>query len=640
MSKLRLQLSDPHDVRPPGPKLPLGRYLVEADVITRSDLVHALGMQRHIDAPLGEVLVSEGLADGQDILDALSLQHYAQVVDLERDPPPRALAAQLPASLCVEYRAIPWMGIGGALLVATSQPHLFDALRIARGPKATPILPVITDERQIKDQIFRLYGNELAQKAATRVPAAVSCRSWNIQDARRSLWALAVLCCLVAALALSPLWTITVLTLWAFATLLMTTVLKGAALWSGLTRPPQAPPLVHPPEHRLPYRLPVVSILVPLLKEQEIARALITRLSRLTYPKSLLEVVLVLEADDEVTRQTLARTTLPPWISVIEVPQANRLTTKPRALNYALDFCQGSIIGVWDAEDAPEPDQLEKVVSRFQSAPPNVACLQGILDYYNPSANWLSRCFTIEYAAWWRVILPGAARLGLVVPLGGTTLFFRREVLERLQGWDAHNVTEDADLGVRLARQGYVTELIPTVTYEEANCRLWPWVRQRSRWLKGFLITWCVHMRNPARLRRELGWMRFLGVQTMLLATFSQFACAPLLWSFWLALAGMTHPVASTLGTPVLWGMITIFILAETLNLTVSLYAVSGKSHRHLMWWVFTTPVYFALGALAAGKALYEFVVHPFFWDKTEHGVTPAPSLRAPDGRPLASGGS
>ena len=234
--------------------------------------------------------------------------------------------------------------------------------------------------------------------------------------------------------------------------------------------------------------------------------------------------------------------------------------------------------------------------------------MQGILDYYNHRRNWISRCFTIEYATWWRILLPGIARLGLVIPLGGTTLFFRRDILEKLCGWDAHNVTEDADLGVRLARHGYVTELLPTVTFEEANCRAWPWVKQRSRWLKGFLITWIVHMRAPKALLKDLGWKRFLGVQTMFLATFSQFACAPLLWSFWLTLIGVTHPVERTLGSAVLWGMVAVFILSELINLTISALAVSGKPHRHLMGWVLTLPLYYPMGALAAYKGLFECI--------------------------------
>jgi len=644
MSNLRLHLSDPQIARRVTPPLLLGQHLVEAGVISTSDLIHALDLQRRIDAPLGEILVSEGLVSRRNVFEALAKQHHAQLVDLHDDPCNPALAPRIPVELCLKHNAVPWIDMGGTLLIATSKPDQFDALRTAlgagtQGVEAHALLPVIAEDRDIQSEITRLYGAELAANAATKVPAAVSCRTWNIRGHVRQYWAALICAVLFALMVFQPLWTFTALVLLSFTTLLMTTVLKAAAFWTHIFHdkaPKQNTPL---PPLVLPYRLPRVSMLVPLLREKEIANALIARLSKLTYPKCQLDVVLVLEAGDTVTRQTIARTELPPWISVVEVPEANKLMTKPRALNYALDFCQGSIVGVWDAEDAPEPDQIERVVNRFQTAPAKVACLQGILDYYNPAANWLSRCFTIEYASWWRVLLPGVARLGLVIPLGGTTLFFRREILEELCGWDAHNVTEDADLGVRIARAGYVTELLPTVTYEEANCRLWPWVRQRSRWLKGFLITWCVHMRNPGQLLSDLGWVRFMGLQTMLLATFAQFMLAPLLWTFWLALAGMTHPITQTLGVPVMWGMVVVFILAETLNLALSLTAVSGKEHKHLMWWVFTMPAYFMFGALAAAKGLHEFVISPFFWDKTEHGVTPEPEgaiLLAPVLRPPA----
>lgn len=624
MSNLRLQLSEPRFAGTATLRQPLGQYLLAAGQIAQADLTHALELQRHVDAPLGEILIAEDLVARAHVLQALAQQHRAQLADLDLDPPLKSLARYLPSSLCLRHRVVPWMRIGDTLLVATSRPNDFDHMLTCMGPDAQRFIPVIADERQIQEQISRLYGTELAQKAATRVPAAESCRTWETAPQRRKGLALLVLAGILLALIIAPLWSLTIAMVFAFVTLVMSATLKAAALWSQIAhRVPQDTPAFH---HRVkPFRMPRVSILVPLLKENEIAGALITRLSRLTYPKSLLNVVLVLEEGDRVTRATLDRTTLPGWMSVIEVPQASKLTTKPRALNYALNFCDGSIIGVWDAEDAPEPDQIERVVTRFQTAPENVACLQGILDYYNPRANWLSRCFTIEYAAWWRIILPGIARMGLVVPLGGTTLFFRRHILEDLCGWDAHNVTEDADLGVRLARHGYVTELLSTVTHEEANCRAWPWVRQRSRWLKGFLITWCVHMRQPGRLLRDLGWKRFLGLQTMLLAGFCQFACAPLLWSFWLVLAGLPHPIAMTLGMPMVWTMVTVFILAETLNIGLAMIAVSGKAHRHLMGWTFTLPLYFALGAFAAFKALHEMVVSPFYWDKTQHGVTADP---------------
>lgn len=622
MRDLRLQLPEPQVVVQPGAHVPFGRLLVNAGIIDQADLIHALEMQCHIDAPLGEIMVAEGLLSQDDLLDTLSTQYSARRVDLADDPPDPKMARHVPSSLCLKQGVVPWMELGETVLVATSRPDRFAHLRACMGAHGSRFLPVVADELQIQQAISHLYGGELAQKAATRVPSVESCRTWDIQGTRRLVGAGLAALTLVGALVWAPLWTLTVLMVFAFLTLMMTTTLKIASFWAQMS--PRLSDRADPtPIDAAPFRLPRVSILVPLLKEKEIAGALIKRLSRLTYPKSLLNVVLVLEANDSVTRETIEKTDLPPWISVIEVPSANRLTTKPRALNYALDFCRGSIIGVWDAEDAPEPDQIERVVVRFQQAPKNVACLQGVLDYYNSRTNWLSRCFTIEYATWFRMVLPGMAKLGLVIPLGGTTLFFRRDILEKLCGWDAHNVTEDADLGVRLARHGYVTELLPTVTHEEANCRPWRWVRQRSRWLKGFMITWCVHMRHPVQLLREMGLKRFLGIQTIFLATFSQFACAPLLWSFWITLFGVTHPIEMTLGPVVLWAMVVTFLVAEAVNLSISMVAVSGREHRHLMKFVPTLPFYFPLGALAAYKALHEIIRRPFFWDKTQHGVTP-----------------
>ena len=617
MSDLYLRLPDPQTATPEMELLPLGRVMVNAGIITQNDLVHALDLQRHIDAPLGEILVAEGLATRADVMQMVSRQHSIPVADLVADPPDETLRSALPASLCLTHRCVPWLKMADLLLVGVSRPEDFYRLQACLGTRGRRMLPVLVDDRQILTHISTLYGAELAQKAAKRVPAAQSCRGWDPEATGRKKMAFVLLALLCAAFLLAPLWTITIGILIAFITLLMSTTLKVAALIARLCQLGEATPAAQPTA----FAMPKVSVLVPLLREEEIAGKLIQRLTRLTYPKSLLEVVLVLEESDTITRATIARTPLPHWISVIEVPDANNLTTKPRALNYALDFCRGSIIGVWDAEDAPEPDQIEKVVMRFQDAPDNVACLQGVLDYYNSRTNWLSRCFTIEYAMWWRVVLPGVARLGLVIPLGGTTLFFRRSILEELCGWDAHNVTEDADLGIRLARMGYVTELIPTVTYEEANCRTWPWVKQRSRWLKGFLITWLVHMRSPRALLRDLGFVRFLGVQTLLLATFAQFACAPLLSQSARIASARSHPLSVTLGNPVTAFMIWIFIGSEIINLLVSVIAVSRREHRHLMVYVLSMPFYYPLAALSAYKAIKEMVAEPFYWDKTQHGV-------------------
>ena len=216
--------------------------------------------------------------------------------------------------------------------------------------------------------------------------------------------------------------------------------------------------------------------------------------------------------------------------------------------------------------------------------------------------------------------MPGMQRLGLAIPLGGTTLFFRRAALEKLGGWDAHNVTEDADLGFRLARHGFRTEMIATTTGEEANCHPLPWVKQRSRWLKGYMVTYLVHMRAPLLLLRQLGPWRFLGYQTHFITALSQFMLAPVLWSFWLVLMGLPHPLDGLIPKGPLIAMARLFLLVEILTIASGLLAVSGPAHRHLLFWVPTLHFYFPLGVLAVYKALYELIFAPFFWDKTAHG--------------------
>ena len=316
----------------------------------------------------------------------------------------------------------------------------------------------------------------------------------------------------------------------------------------------------------------------------------------------------------------LAEIPLPKWLRVISVPSGT-IRTKPRALNYALDHCRGTIIGVYDAEDAPAPNQLRQVAETFAAADDRLACLQGRLDYYNPHTNWLSRCFTIEYAAWWRLILPGIERLGLALPLGGTTLFFRRAALEDLGGWDAHNVTEDADLGIRIARRGYRTQLISSVTMEEANCRLLPWIKQRSRWIKGYMITWATHMRDPKTLLRDLGPRRFIGFQVMFAGSFLHALLAPLMWLLWLIPFGLVDQ--QLLDVP-LWvlGLLTLTgIFSEAFTMGCNYKALLKTGHHILPRWLPMMLFYYIMASLAAYKALWEMLRKPFYWDKTSHGL-------------------
>jgi len=601
----------------PGAYESYAAQLVRNGAISASDMALVQLVQKHCDAPLERILLAEGLTDEDTLLRA----HAARLTTRCVSPADMAgLAmrdtAASPGDL-LRAGALPVTDRDGMPATLTHRPITNFAVPPGR--------MLMAPRKQVQAEIAQRLRTTLTQAAQARVPETESCRTWGGRLGLRlglTLSLLGLVCALTFAF---PLTVFAIFAFWAALTLVVTISLKLAAFIARISQEDKPPPPNLGPVAGAP--LPRVSIMVPLFRETEIAHALVARLSRLTYPKCLLDVILVLEEEDRLTRETLATIDLPPWIRPVIVPDGQP-RTKPRAMNYALDFCQGEIVGVFDAEDAPEPDQITQVARRFRSAPRDLACVQGVLDYYNPRQNWLARCFTIEYATWFRTIMPGMARLGLALPLGGTTLYMRRDVLESLGGWDAHNVTEDADLGFRLARHGWRTEMIGSVTEEEANCRPWAWIKQRSRWLKGYMTTYLVHMRAPRRLRAQLGARRFWGFQAHFVSAVSQVLLAPVLWSFWLVLLGLPHPLDGVLARGTMAGIGVLFLTVEAINILIHAQAVSGPRHRHLLAWVPTMHFYAPLAAVAAYKALYELVLKPFFWDKTAHGLSVAAAGR------------
>lgn len=598
---------------------PLCALLMEDGALDPAQALRALAQSRHERSPLPRLLRAEGLVSADKLRDALARRHGAAAISRALEPPDAALAELLPPDLCLRYAALPWARRDGTLVLALADPAVFEHVRALLPASETRVRLALVTEDDIFVEIAERHGAEMAEAAETGLPADLSCRDMNRLTRDRA--GLLLLCggLLLGLLILAPAMLFTAALLLACGTIALGQIAKLAAFVAGLRPLPPGPGGGRIASHvDSPEATPPISLLVPLHREENIAATLIRRLERLEYPRARLDALLVLEAEDRVTRETLEATVLPPWVRIIEVPPG-AVTTKPRALNYALNFTRGTLVGIYDAEDSPAPDQLHRLARHFSRAPPEVGCVQGILDFYNPHANWMSRCFTIEYATWFRILLAGFARLGFAVPLGGTTVFFRREVLDQVGRWDAFNVTEDADLGIRLARFGYRTDLLPLVTREEANCRPWPWIRQRSRWLKGYLITWLVHMRAPRRLLRELGPWRMLGVQVIFLTGLIQFLLAPLLWSFWLIVLGLPHPLDG-LGPGVTRAVLGLLISAEAVTLLVGLGGVLRSPHPRLLFWVPTLFLYFPLATVALYKALWEMLHNPFYWDKTTHG--------------------
>ena len=594
---------------------PFSKVLIENGSVSKTKVLNAMVTAKDCGVTLDRVAVAENLASSKKVLGLNAKNHGIKPLDAKAFPPDPAVGNLLTPETCLTLGVVPWAYQDGNLIVAANSPFGFDACRPLLEKKGIMPAMALASEDEIETLIIQRHGAALAERAETRVPQELSCRDFALSSSLSIAAASAFACLNILALFFYPqLYFASLVTIAVFA-LTVTQVFRIiVALKSPKFRTEETP-------RRLGKR-PVVSMLVPLFDEDAIANSLVSRLKRLDYPKACLDVLLILEASDKKTKGMLDKSDLPPWMRVVTVPEGT-VQTKPRALNYALNFARGEIIGVLDAEDAPAPDQITRIVDRFARSPPEVACLQGILDYYNPTANWLSRCFTIEYATWFRLLLPGVANAGFAVPLGGTTVYFRRSVLEQVGCWDAHNVTEDADLGIRLARFGYRTEMVGTVTLEEANNRPWPWIKQRSRWLKGYLQTWFVHSRSPIRLLRDLGMKKWLGFHALFLCSSLQFLLMPVLWSFWLVVAGLPHPLDGYLSTEARYTLTALFLSSEALSVTIGVFALARSPHKALMPWVPSLLLYFPLGCVAAYKAAWELVRNPFFWDKTAHGTSP-----------------
>jgi cellulose synthase/poly-beta-1,6-N-acetylglucosamine synthase-like glycosyltransferase len=367
--------------------------------------------------------------------------------------------------------------------------------------------------------------------------------------------------------------------------------------------------------------LPTYSVLVPVFRETSVLSQLLRGLSCLNYPVEKLEIKIIVEEFDLSLRRALEKFALPPHIETIVVPQGSP-QTKPRALNYALQFCHGSLLTIYDAEDIPEPNQLRDVAREFLRADNTLACLQAQLTTYNPNENWLTRQFTAEYATLFGLILPALAARNLPLTLGGTSNHFRTHILRKIGGWDAHNVTEDADLGLRLARLGFRTGVVQSLTHEEANTQLVNWLGQRARWLKGFMQTWLVHMRHPVKTGRALGPSGFWTLQALTAGIFISALFHPFFIAFtvWLALFDRSD---ASMATMLLVGLnLEVFVLGYGMAMLAGAKALRLRGLNG--WWftIATMPLYWLLMSVAAWLALWQFIFAPFKWNKTEHGLS------------------
>ena len=369
---------------------------------------------------------------------------------------------------------------------------------------------------------------------------------------------------------------------------------------------------------------PRYTILCPLYHEATVVPQFVQAMKAMDYPTEQLQVLLLTEEHDVETRDAIRAIDLPNHFKIVTVPPGEP-RTKPRACNFGLLRATGDYVVIYDAEDIPDPLQLKKAVLAFANNDASLACVQAKLNFYNTEQNLLTRLFTAEYSTWFDLTLPGLQRARLALPLGGTSNHFRTETLGILGAWDAFNVTEDCDLGLRLSQYGLKTAVLDSTTYEEANSQWGNWFRQRSRWIKGYMQTYLVHMRQPLRYLRPSRFRDFFALQFIIGGKAAVLLINPLMWALLIVylffrplLTGVYHTLFPA---SVLYMGSLCLIFGNFLYCYLHLVGCLKRGQYKLVKWTLLIPIYWALSSVAAFIALYQLLVKPHYWEKTIHGL-------------------
>ena len=600
-------------------KTQLGTILTTGKVISPWQLKDALRIQGRDGMRLGDILISEGSIGYYDLYHAVAESYRLPFVNLLETPPNPLLLDANDIDSYLQLGLIPWRREHDFIWIAVCDINA-EALDWIRQRFGVNTNLVITSPFDIKRSVETFFGTDIEKESRlsllTKLPEA---SAYNTLTSTQKYWLYAVLIASATFAALTPATALLTLIIVCYVAYAITMAFKLFVFMIGSRN--AAAPAAQTIAHQ---NLPVYTILIPMYKEAASLPGMLQSMQRLDYPASKLDIKLVLEADDT---QTLdAAYALKPryQFDIIRVPPGEP-RTKPKACNYALRFAKGEFITVFDADDRPEPLQLKKAVHAFRALPKDVACLQARLNYYNAGDNLLTRFFALEYSMLFDVLLNGLERIGIPIPLGGTSNHIALERLRALGEWDPYNVTEDADLGTRLAARGFKTAMIDSFTMEEAPNERKAWIKQRSRWIKGYMQTWLVHMRHPLHLWRTLGWKSFLGFQCFVgLSTFT-FLTAPVLWTVAIVWWSGAAPLLNAIAFPEWLGWLTI--VNFVINMVSHWYYTGLCALRyHPHHWkmalaVIAFPLYLILHSIASYKALWQLIVKPHFWEKTTHGL-------------------
>jgi cellulose synthase/poly-beta-1,6-N-acetylglucosamine synthase-like glycosyltransferase len=600
----------------------IGDILIEREFATAEEVANALEHQRRSGSRLGELLLHAGSIDEYELASALALQRYLPLLeDAHAVADPRARDV-LPEEVARRHRFVP-LEVQEDRLVLAAEDSLSADAEIEVSHYTTLRASIVIAPRDVLDELRqRVYGRthlELAtHDLVNRTPEESAHRVLD----RRQKFAFATLVAVAAGgLALDAVTTIIVFNAVSLVFYTSFSLYKLRLIYRATAHDLELPTSRAEVQDLDERDLPVYTILVPLYREVKVLSRLVDSIAALDYPRAKLDVKLLLEEDDVETIAAARAMRLPACFRIVVVPDGIP-KTKPKACNYGLMRAEGEFVVIYDAEDRPDPDQLKKVVVAFAKADRRIRCIQCKLNYFNRDQNLLTRWFTTEYSMWFDLLMPGLDAANAPIPLGGTSNHFPTRTLLEMGAWDPFNVTEDADLGIRLHKQGYRAAVIDATTYEEANSDVYNWIRQRSRWVKGYVQTWLVHMRHPLRHRRQIGLRNWLSFQLIVGGTVLGFLLNPFYWlltTLWaLTAAGIIHSVFPSF---VYFGAAAGLYFGNFVFTYANVLGAMRREHHNLVKSALLSPIYWGLMSLAAWKGVLQLSYRPFYWEKTNHGL-------------------
>lgn len=607
----------------------IGDILVNEGHISQEELHKALHIQKREGGRLGWILICNGFITRLQFYRALSKKFNLPFVSgsvkkiiKEIDP---SLLQKIDSEEAIIFQALPLNKRGSTLTILTAYPRNKQTLKYFKNKFGVRNIQerIITDQ-DLSNLVKRLFKRSLHNKAIFGLFDREPEESAFIRMTKPQI----IVFLVVLSLITIGLWLYTnqvLLGLFALTQIfyLLSISYKFIISISGMKSSYIFSSTYSNKKSQRIKEYPVYTILVPLFREPEsVIRDIIGAIKNLDYPKNKLDVIFLFEEYDTMT-ENLAKRLKPAsnWRFFI-VPNGTPIT-KPKACNYGLFFARGKYLVIYDAEDIPEPDQLKKSLAAFQESPDEYGCFQAYLNYYNRDENFLTRMFTLEYSYWFDYLLSGLHRLQLPIPLGGTSNHFRVDILKKISGWDPFNVTEDADIGVRMAVENKKVGIVESTTYEEANSSIGNWIRQRSRWIKGYMQTALVYNRHPVKLIRTLGFGRWFSFQMLVTGTPFTFLVNPIMWITFLVWI-FTHQLAIFPPIPdiiILTGTISL-VAGNLIMILLNLIAAFSRKYYDLIPYSFLNPIYWIFHSIAAYKALFQLISKPFYWEKTEHGIS------------------